>query len=93
MDQDSIQFWATKRMITTALLFKDQLKSPNTNTVLKDMQHPNDTNDHLNGKVGDIRSLDKKSRCFTVHFEDKSLEPCSVNCKKVRVLSNKALES
>ena len=30
-----------------------------TPVVIKDTQHPND---HLNGKVGDIRSFDKKSK-------------------------------
>ena len=54
-----------------------------TPVIIEGMQHPNT---HLNGKVGEIQSWDKESHCFTVRFEDKSLDPCSIHKKKVRIL-------
>jgi len=54
-----------------------------TPVIIEGMQHPNI---HLNGKVGEIHSWDKESHCFTVRFEDKSLYPCSIHKKKVRIL-------
>jgi len=62
---------------------KKYIPALGTPVIIEGMQHPNT---HLNGKVGDLRSWDKESGCFTVQFEDKSLEPCSVHQEKVRTL-------
>jgi len=62
---------------------KKYVPAQGTPVMIKGMQHPNT---HLNGKVGEIYSWDEESHCFTLRFEDKSLEPCSIHKKKVRIL-------
>ena len=44
------------------------------------------TSTHLNGKIGDIRSWNKASGCWNVHFEDTSIETCLVSQKYLRIL-------
>ena len=39
----------------------------------------------IDGELGDIRSWDSESKCYTVHWEDESLEPCEVHQSNVRV--------
>jgi len=34
---------------------------------------------HLFRKLGDIRSYDPETKCYTVHWKDDSLEPCAVH--------------
>ena len=41
---------------------------------------------HLNGKIGDARDYNKESRRYTIHFEDKSLEPVAITQTKMRIL-------
>jgi hypothetical protein len=41
---------------------------------------------HLNGKIADLRSWDRESECFKVHFEDKDLEPRLLKAKFLRIL-------
>ena len=62
---------------------KKYIPVPGTPVIIEGMQYPNT---HLNGKVGELQSWDKESHCFTVLFEDKSLDPCSIHKKKVRIL-------
>ena len=39
----------------------------------------------LDGQLGDIRSWNSESKCYTIHWEDESLEPCEVHQSNVRV--------
>lgn len=41
---------------------------------------------HLNGKIGELRSFDDKSLRYEVHFEDPELRPCLVKPEYVRIL-------
>ena len=43
-------------------------------------------NPDLEGEEGDIRSYDTKSKCYTIHWLDKTLEPCAVKCSDIIVL-------
>lgn len=36
---------------------------------------------NLEGGLGDIRSYDAKSKCYTIHWADETLEPCAV-CRR-----------
>ena len=42
--------------------------------------------EHLNGKIGDVRCRERGAQKYTLHFEDKSLEPCLVHPKNMRIL-------
>ena len=43
--------------------------------------------DHLNGKLGDIRSFDVETERYGVHFEDMSLKkPVAVKKENVRIV-------
>eukprot|EP00579_Thalassiosira_antarctica_P003118 CAMPEP_0201905878 /NCGR_PEP_ID=MMETSP0902-20130614/56732_1 /ASSEMBLY_ACC=CAM_ASM_000551 /TAXON_ID=420261 /ORGANISM="Thalassiosira antarctica, Strain CCMP982" /LENGTH=512 /DNA_ID=CAMNT_0048440001 /DNA_START=63 /DNA_END=1601 /DNA_ORIENTATION=+ len=48
--------------------------------------HGLESSPHLNGKVGDVRSQDKDTGLYRIHFEDKDLEPCLVNHGNMRIL-------
>lgn len=41
---------------------------------------------HLNGEIGDIRSFEKNSGRYEVHFEDESLKPALVRHQNVRII-------
>ena len=41
---------------------------------------------HLNGKMGDVRSLDKKSGRYEIHFDEKSLKPCLIKGENVDII-------
>ena len=41
---------------------------------------------HLNGEIGDVRSYDKESGRYQVHFEDESLKPALVRHQNVRII-------
>ena len=41
---------------------------------------------HLNGKIGELRSFDDKSLRYEVHFEDPKLKPCLVKPENVKIL-------
>jgi len=41
---------------------------------------------HLNGEIGDVRSYDKESGRYEVHFEDESLKPALVRHQNVRII-------
>ena len=43
---------------------------------------------HLNGKMGDIRSIDPKTERYRVYFEDPELSPVSVKLDNILVLFN-----
>ena len=44
-----------------------------------------DTNTNIDGQLGDVRSWNSESKCYTIHWEDESLEPCELHQTKVRV--------
>jgi len=39
----------------------------------------------INGQLGDVRSWDSESKCYTIHWEDESIDPCEVHQSNVRV--------
>ena len=39
----------------------------------------------IDGQLGDVRSWNNETKCYTVHWEDESLEPCEVHQSNVRV--------
>lgn len=41
---------------------------------------------HLNGKIGDLRSRDRLTGRYKVHFEDKNLEPRMIKRENIRIL-------
>ena len=43
---------------------------------------------HLNGKMGDIRSIDPKTERYRVYFEDQELSPVSVKLDNILVVFN-----
>ena len=43
---------------------------------------------HLNGKMGDIRSIDPKTERYRVYFEDEELSPVSVKLDNILVVFN-----
>ena len=43
---------------------------------------------HLNGKLGDVRSIDEKTGRLAVHFEDKILKSCLVRPENIRIAFN-----
>ena len=44
----------------------------------------------LDGAIGDIRSWDRETNTYTIHFDDDSLEPCIVKPQNIEV--SQALE-
>jgi len=48
--------------------------------------HGMEDSDHINGKIGDLRSWDEETNYYTVAFEDKNLEPYSVASNNFRLL-------
>ena len=47
-------------------------------------------NSALDGAIGDIRSWDRETNTYTIHFDDDSLEPCIVKPQNIEV--SQALE-
>ena len=41
----------------------------------------------IDGQLGDVRSWNNETKCYTVHWEDESLEPCEVHQSNVRAPS------
>jgi hypothetical protein len=41
---------------------------------------------HLNGKIGDVRTLDENTDRYGVYFEDKSLDPAAVKPENLRIV-------
>jgi hypothetical protein len=41
---------------------------------------------HINGKIGDVRSVSEDDTVYTVHFEEEGLEPTEVKMENLRVV-------
>jgi len=51
-----------------------------TPVICYDLENPD-----IDGKLGDVRAWNSESKCYTIHWEDESLEPCEVHQCNVRV--------
>ena len=64
----------------------DILPSLGTPVVCHDLE--DDFMSNLNGKVGDLRSWDKETGSYEIHFREKDLWPCSLKPENFRILFN-----
>ena len=42
--------------------------------------------ENINGKIGEIRDWEPKTNKYEIHFEDRTLNPCLVSAKHIRIL-------